>query len=329
MSHRLFGAIPGPLQESKEQNCADRDIVFNCDVVVPRQRLSMNVLAHQRKALGQTVVCTKDARFVLMDQIAGIGAGGWTARDITDRPEALLVAGKLELRDSVAHSEFQLLELIGKLSVAAVGRSLVSARRGRRKIQAGGADALAAVPVHHTLEAGHVHFDTRVYRGSMDFVGYTGGIVVGDAESGPRRANARRTRLLRDAVDPHLSAQCIALRISPRVRELQLPLRGVMRGVGAIVERLKRADGGREAIETLGGIRDLRFPVGVNVAQADAAKTGVAGREVRRGGAHAEQSHVIEDRALAEQADIAAQFHRAPACVAERQEYLTSVDAGG
>src|ERR1700677_4807525 len=160
MSHRLFGAIPGPLEGSKEQNCADRDIVFNCYVVVPRQRLSMDVLAHQRQALGQTVVCTEDARFILMDQIAGKGAGGWAARKITDRPEALLIAGKLELRDSVAHSEFELVELIGKLSVAAVGRSLVAARGDRRKIQAGGADALAAVPVHHTLAAGPVHSDS-------------------------------------------------------------------------------------------------------------------------------------------------------------------------
>src|ERR1700735_3231951 len=133
-----FKAIPGPHQYSEEQNSTDRDVVFNCYVVVPRQRLGMDVLAHQRQALGQTVVCAEDARFVFVDQIAGIGAGGWTARDITDRPEALLIAGKLELRDSVAHSEFQLFDLIGELSVAAVGRSLVAVRGGRQYVTAGG-----------------------------------------------------------------------------------------------------------------------------------------------------------------------------------------------
>src|ERR1700733_4342531 len=98
-----------------------------------------------------------------------------------------------------------------------------------------------------------------------------------------------------------------------------------MRRVATVIQRLECADRSGEAHEVRRGVGDLRFPVGIDVAESDAAEARIAGRRIAAGGADAEQGHVVEDGVLAEQTDVAAELERTPARIAERQEFLTSI----
>src|SRR5208283_3948371 len=112
-----------------------------------------------------------------------------------------------------------------------------------------------------------------------------------DRRSGEARLRERTVRgdvarrfllFLRDDVHPRLAGQPIALRIAEAVAQARLDLRLIVCGIGrgarsgGRIERLEDAEGARETGEARRRVRDLRLPVGVDVADADAAQAGVA-----------------------------------------------------
>ena len=96
-------------------------------------------------------------------------------------------------------------------------------------------------------------------------------------------------------------------------------------GITAEVEFVQRLENTQDRAD----IGDLRHEVGVDIAVADTAQRCVAGIRIVAGGAHAKQGLVVQDRVLAEQADIAAQFNRAESRCAHGDEGFAEVDAGG
>ncbi len=106
-------------------------------------------------------------------------------------------------------------------------------------------------------------------------------------------------------------------------------LRRRARAIRQRLQRIEDTDRDLHAIQVRRRVVDLREPVRVDVAVADRAERRVGRSGVAAVGAHAEQRHVIQDRIRAEQADVAAGEHGAHVLVAEGQENLTNIEAGG
>ena len=112
--------------------------------------------------------------------------------------------------------------------------------------------------------------------------------------------------LLSDDVHPDLAGQGVALRITKTVADPRLELRrGVLRIIQRVilikfVERLEDTGRCGEPAETRCRIRDLRFPIRIDVAQPDTAEAGVTRCLIARSSAHSQQGHIVENRVLGE-----------------------------
>src|SRR5512135_1917446 len=100
--------VPYTRTTSKENNAAEYVGVLVRVVAVERLRLGVGVFTEQRDALGQAVVDAEHTGLVRLDQIAVV------------RAQCLFVGGQFQPRLAIARSEFDLVELVGLLRIAAV-----------------------------------------------------------------------------------------------------------------------------------------------------------------------------------------------------------------
>src|SRR5437667_2595165 len=267
-----------------------------------------NVLGHQIEAWGEAVVQPEDQGFVAFHQ----------------RAVRRFVRREVKLALAVTDARLPLLNLIGTLRVPALRLPLLQPAAGEgRGVETDGrrADAVGAVGIQHALERAEIY-------------------LCPDVEPGPRhvcpRGQRRHVRgtsldLLPDAAHPGLAADGSLPLVACLALEPGLLVSGQLSAVYSPpddVHALEHTACEREAAVTGRGIGDLRNPVGVDIAHADATQCGIAAEE-RGARADAEQGHVGEDRIRAEQADVLPDLDRAPALVAEGEEVLAQVDGRG
>src|SRR6266851_5649374 len=117
---------------SEENDAADRVVLFSRRIAAPGLGLGIDVFADQGHTLRQAVVQPENARLVALEQ-----------QRIRVYLTWIFIVGELQIGYAVAEADFELVELVGPLHVAAVGLALGAGRGRGQYVEAGGADAFA------------------------------------------------------------------------------------------------------------------------------------------------------------------------------------------
>src|SRR6266851_6112633 len=194
---------------SEENDAADRVVLFSRRIAAPGLGLGIDVFADQSHTLRQAVIEAENARRVALEQ-----------QRVCVYLARIFIIGELQIRYAVAETDFELVEFVGRLHVAAVGLALGAGRGRGQYVEAGGADAFAVVTVQHSLEGGVIDFDADVEFRAPAAGRYSRGVVAGDCSGIGRQ-------LLGYDVDPDFAGQSIGFRVSPRIAATGLKLRCV------------------------------------------------------------------------------------------------------